>query len=431
MTAARSREYLERVVARLRRLPVETEWVEFKESNAQPDEIGEYISALSNSAALAGLPYGYLLWGVRDSDHEIVGTNFNPAIKKIGNENLDDWLLRSLRPQVNFQFLEFEIDGKQLVLLEVEAASHAPIRFKEDEWIRVGSYKKKLRDHPDHTKRLWRALEGTTFEQGIAQDSVPDEEVVQLLDYPAYFDLMNVPLPSNRSRILTALESDGLLVPSEDEQWAITNLGALLFAKDLGDFPSTRRKPLRIVQYRGGSRVETLREQQGARGYAVGFDGMIEFIMNLVPANEIIGKALRQDLPMYPRLAIRELVANALVHQDLSQSGTGPMVEIFADRIEITNPGTPLVEPERFIDAPPRSRNEALASMMRRIGVCEERGSGWDKIGFEIELHQLPAPLIELPQGSTRVTLFSQKHLRIWIRLNEFGRSICTRACDL
>lgn len=87
------------------------------------------------------------------------------------------------------------------------------------------------------------------------------------------------------------------------------------------------------------------------------------------------------------------------------------MVEIFGSRIEVTNPGAPLVEPERFIDAPPRSRNETLASMMRRIGVCEERGSGWDKIGFEIELHQLPAPLIELPHGNTRVTLFSQKPL--------------------
>lgn len=324
MTATRSRDYLERVVGKLLRLPAETDWAEFKENNQQPDEIGEYISALSNSAALSSSTYGYLLWGVRDGDHEIVGTKFTPETKKVGGENLENWLLRNLRPQVNFQFIPLEREGKRLVLLEIEAASHAPIRFREDEWVRIGSYKKKLRDHPDHAKRLWKALEGTTFEQGIAQDSVPDEDVVRLLDYPAYFDLMNIPLPTNRARILSALEADGLVVPSEDEQWAITNLGALLFAKNLGDFLSTRRKPLRVVHYKGASRVETVREQEGVRGYAVGFDGMIEFIMNLVPANEVIGKALRRDMPMYPRPAIRELVANALIHQDLSQSRGRP-----------------------------------------------------------------------------------------------------------
>ena len=104
------------------------------------------------------------------------------------------------------------------------------------------------------------------------------------------------------------------------------------------------------------------------------------------------------------------------------------MVEIFESRVEITNPGTPLIEPERFIDAPPRSRNESLASMMRRIGVCEERGSGWDKIGFEIEIHQLPAPLIELPQGSTRVTLFSQKPLREMDKAERI-RAVYLHAC--
>ena len=88
------------------------------------------------------------------------------------------------------------------------------------------------------------------------------------------------------------------------------------------------------------------------------------------------------------------------------------MVEIFDTRLEITIPGLPLVDPARFVDAPPRSRNEALASMMRRVRVCEERGSGWDKIAFEIDYHQLPAPLIETPQSHTRVVLFSPRPLR-------------------
>jgi len=109
-----------------------------------------------------------------------------------------------------------------------------------------------------------------------------------------------------------------------------------------------------------------------------------------------MGKALRKDIPMYPELAVREVVANAIIHQNFFLQGTSPMIEIFDDRMEVTNPGTPLIETKRFIDSPPISRNEKLASFMRRIGVCEERGSGFDKIVYQTEYYQLPAPEIEV-----------------------------------
>lgn len=115
---------------------------------------------------------------------------------------------------------------------------------------------------------------------------------------------------------------------------------------------------------------------------------------------------------MYPELAVRELVANALLHQDFLLSGSGPTVEIFDNRIEITNPGKPLIDPLRSVDSPPLSRNEKLGRVMRRAGICEERGSGWDKIGLEIEFHQLPALLVEVTQEHTRVTLYSHRNLR-------------------
>jgi len=412
MTPARSDDYLRGLVGELCRTPHESEWVEFKENNKSPEDIGEYIAALSNSAALVSRPFAYLVWGIRDSDHAVTGTSFKPLSEKHGNENLANWLTRLVQPRTWFQFYEVRVSSKDVVVLEIEAASTTPIRFGNDEWIRVGSYKKKLRDHTELAKELWRALQKITFDRSISLDGAGDEDVVALLDYPSYFELMGAPLPENRAGILSSLQADNIIVRADDGTWSVTNLGAILFARRLSDFPSTARKSLRVVQYRGTSRVETLREQEGVRGYAAGFKGMIEYIKNLLPANEVIGQALRKMVPMYPDLAIRELVANALIHQDFAQTGTGPMVELFEGRVEITNPGTPLVAPERFIDAPPRSRNEALASMMRRIGVCEERGSGWDKIGFEIEFHQLPAPLIELPEASTRVVLFSPRPLQ-------------------
>lgn len=115
---------------------------------------------------------------------------------------------------------------------------------------------------------------------------------------------------------------------------------------------------------------------------------------------------------MFPELAIRELVANAIIHQEFHLTGTGPMVEIFAGRMEITNPGLPLVQTDRFLDSPPRSRNEALASFMRRIGVCEERGSGVDKVVIQTEVFQLPAPLFEATDEHTRVVLFAHREFK-------------------
>ncbi len=126
---------------------------------------------------------------------------------------------------------------------------------------------------------------------------------------------------------------------------------------------------------------------------------------------------------MYPELAVRELVANALIHQDFSLTGTGPMVEVFQDRVEITNPGTPLIDTLRFIDEPPRSRNETLAGIMRRLNICEERGSGIDKVIAEVEFFQLPAPDFQVTANHTRVTLYAPK------KLSEMSQEDRIRAC--
>jgi ATP-dependent DNA helicase RecG len=152
-------------------------------------------------------------------------------------------------------------------------------------------------------------------------------------------------------------------------------------------------------------------------------EGAIAFINSQLPQNEQVGAALRREVRMYPEVAIRELVANAIIHQDFSITGAGPMVEIFTDRIEITNPGHPLVDTMRFIDSPPRSRNEALAAFMRRINVCEERGSGIDKVVSLAELFQLPPPDFTVVGGHTRAVLFANK------KLAQMDRHDRIRAC--
>lgn len=411
MTADRPADYLASLVHELCALPRETEWVEFKVNEAEAQAIGEYISALANAAALVGKAFAYLVWGVRDHDHAVVGTGFDPHAAKVGNEELESWLLRLLEPKIDFRFFSVVIDGHRVVLLEIARAARHPVRFSGQEFIRVGTYKKKLKDFPEKERALWRIFERRPFEEGIAVERATADDVLRLLDYPTYFDLLERPLPANREGILEGLEDDRLIRKCDAGGWNVTNLGAILFAKRLDAFHPLKRKAVRVIQYRGNGRTETLREQEGTKGYACGFEGLVGYINGLLPANEIIEQALRRSVPMFPELAVRELVANALIHQDFHVTGTGPMVEIFDDRIEITNPGEPLVDTQRFVDTPPRSRNEGLASLMRRFRICEERGSGIDKVVSQVEMFQLPAPLFERPDGFTRTVLFAHKPL--------------------
>ena len=410
MNGQRSSAYLNGLLHELRALPGETEWLEFKQNYGDPQEIGEYLSALANSAALVGKAAAYLVWGVRDSDYAIVGTAFDPTVAKKGNEALESWLLRLLDPKIDFRFLRLDTEAGPVILAEIARAARHPVRFAGHEYIRVGSYKKKLKDFPEE-RALWRIFDQVRFEDSVAAQRVRDEEILLQLDYPAYFHLLGVPLPDGRAAILDALQRDRLVAPCEAGGFDVTNLGAILFARNLGDFPRLKRKSVRVIEYRGKGRTEGLGEREHTKGYASGFEGLIDYVNAKLPTHEVIGQALRRTIPEFPAPAVRELVANAVLLQDFSVTGAGPMVEIFDGRIEITNPGEPLVDTRRFLDSPPASRNEALTSLMRRFDICEERGGGIDKVVEQVERYQLPAPLFEVPPGSTRVVLFARTPL--------------------
>ena len=85
-----------KLLAKLVSYPQETEWIEFKHNFHSEEEIGQRLSALSNSAALLNEPFGYLVFGIEDGTHAIVGTSFKAKRHKKGNEELEMWLLNRL-----------------------------------------------------------------------------------------------------------------------------------------------------------------------------------------------------------------------------------------------------------------------------------------------------------------------------------------------
>ena len=399
------------IIDDLRKLPAEAPWAEFKENNANAPLIGKLISALANSARMSDEHFAYVVWGVRDGTHQAVGTTFEPGTQKENNQPLDLWLAQRLQPAIDFRFETIDYHGTRLVLLTIPAASTAPVEFDRTAFVRIGNATPRLSDHPERLKALWAKLQPYAWETGVAVQFLTGDEVLLKLDYASYFDLTAQPLPDNRVGIFEKLVADRLIQPDAGGHWNITNLGAVLFAKRLSDFsPSIARKAVRFVAYDGMNRANTVTHRtDGQRGYAAGFKGLVEYIDGLLPRNEHIGKAFREEQPLYPSIAIRELVANALIHQDMTIMVAGPLIELFSDRMEITNPGKPLVSPDRFLDLPPRSRNEVLASLMRRMRLCEEQGTGIDKVIFHVELHQLPPPDFRTEGDAVRTVLFAPR----------------------
>ena len=399
------------LVNELRAQPDEMEWLEFKVNNADPEMIGLRCSALSNAARMVGRETAFMLWGIEDGSHRVIGTGFHPESEKVGNQPLQLWLAQRLQPSIAFVFREVSHPEGRVVLLEIPAATGAPVCFNGTPYIRIGSATPKLTDYPERYQTLIDRMRPYRWEGGIARQYVSGDDVLALLDYSQYFRLTKQPLPDNRQGIFEKLVADRLVVKDVGERWNITNLGAILFANRLSEFDDgISRKAIRFVAYEGKTRATTVKHRHdGQKGYAVGFEGLVAYLNDLQPKNEHIGAALRESHSMFPELAIRELVANAMIHQDMTITGAGPLIELFSDRIEISNPGLPLVQPDRMVDLPPRSRNEALASLMRRMNFCEEQGSGLDKVIELVELHQLPAPWIRAENHATQVVLYGPR----------------------
>lgn len=210
--------------------------------------------------------------------------------------------------------------------------------------------------------------------------------MLSLLNANEFFRLTRQPIPTSDEEVAAQLAHEKLIARDVGGRWNILNLGAILFADDVQSFPGIVGKVVRVIKYAGFSRSEAAVETVGNRGYAIGFDRLVEFVHRRLPTQEVIRRALRGQRPLYPEIAIRELIANALLHQNMTIPGTGPLIEIFTDRVEITNPVQPLLATERFIDLSPRSRNESLAWLMLLIPGETDHHSEMKSPPFRFEI---------------------------------------------
>ncbi len=319
----------------------------------------------------------------------------------------------ALEPALILDHAIGQYGSAKLLFVHVPESGVKPVHLRgkglEDAFIRSGGTSRKASRQEIGTLMMnsrtprWEELHVTVL--------LTDEKLIASLNVEPIFTMLEQPAISAHEEVLAWLAGERFIVREPAGGGYVTNLGAITAARKLVDFPDLSRKAPRVVVYDGLNKAKTKQEKEGTKGYAITFRGLHHFVMTLLPQSEIIEEALRAKKTVYPEIALREIIANALIHQDFSVTGAGPLIELFDDRIEVSNPGglLPSKSLDRLIGTQPESRNEHLARAFRRYKICEERGSGLLKAGLEVELYGLPP--IEFVAGSNyfKVTLHAPR----------------------
>ncbi len=391
----------------LQPIPQELNEIDWKENiSPKTDKLAQHLSAFANNPG-----GGILVFGIEDKSGNIVGVN--KQVAENTTEKLSSIGRDSLEPMVIIDHSIELYQNKPLLFIYIKESSVKPVHLKsktiEDAYIRTGGTTRKA--SRQELGGLMLNSKTPQFEELHVSKVKAEIEVLTVLDYKTIFKLLEKPIPSNIEGIVYLMEHERMIEKVDGAGYYITNFGALSAANNLSEFDQLARKRIRLIRYKGLNKNETIKEFPGSKGYAIGFEGLIDFVKQLLPSSEIIKSAFRAESAVYPEIALRELFANALIHQDFTIKGSGPVIEIFDDRISITNPGRllPTKKIERLIGTTPESRNEVLASSFRRFKICEERGSGFTKTVSAIEFYGLPPLKIEELENAFRVTMYAPK----------------------
>lgn len=353
---------------------------------------------------------GFLVFGISNADARLTGIDQAEAdtimnrLSNLGREGIE--------PPLVLDHAITTYEEMPLLFVQIKEQSIKPARRRgksiEETWIRSGGTTRKASRSEIGSLMLnsrtprWEDLRASAL-------MLPDE-IIATLDLPAIASLLERPLPGDRDELMRWLVDESI-VEADGHGYYITNFGGIAAARKLTELDTLSRKAVRVVRYRGTNKINTTEEQLDNKGYAVSFEALIRYLKSVLPHSEVIQQSLRTEVTLYPQIALRELIANTLIHQDFSITGAGPLIEIYDDRISFTSPGglLPGKRPDRLIGTTPESRNEQLASKFRQYRICEERGTGFQKVVSAIELFGMPPVQFEPLENAFRVTLFAPR----------------------
>jgi ATP-dependent DNA helicase RecG len=370
-----STEELTALLDRLRHEPHETEWLEFKENQCESQVLGEYLSALANAACLAGKPRGYLVFGIQDQTHAVVGTQFDPyAVKAKGNQDLLLWLAMGLQPNVGFEVHTLTHPKGKVVFFEVSPAWDRPVRFYGTAFIRVGTSKTELHKHPEKERAIWSRR--TDWSGQVCEGAtVADLDADALLKAREQFRIKH---PKQAAEMgdwddVTFLNKARLTVHG-----AITNAALLLLGKPEA---AALLSPAvaRISWILKDAQNRELDYEHFGPPFLLQVDRVLARIRNLNIRTLPSGTLFPQEITQYDPWVIREALHNAIAHQDYGLRGRVNVVET-PSSILLSNVGSFLPgDVDKVIrqDAPLEIyRNPLLAEAMVNLNMIDTQGGG-------------------------------------------------------
>jgi ATP-dependent DNA helicase RecG len=386
-------------------VPIELNELDWKSGlSSKTDRLAQHLCAFAN---LQG--GGLLVYGVNNdgSLFSISQTEVENTVTLLGNIAKNN-----LNTSIAIEHSIMEFGGHNLLFIHIPEQPEKPTHLRGNDIYNcfTRSAGQTVKMNKKQVQVLISQSRGVPFEEMDALTNISEEEILSKLNYQKLYELLEKNTPKNTDAILNTL-TEYHYIKKTDKIWTITNLGAILFANDINHFPDLKGRNVIVRHYNGTNNRDLERERNGVFGYAAGFEGLIDYIIKRLPKTEII-EGIRKEIPIYPKVAIREFMANALIHQDFAIDGMPITVEIFSNRLTITNPGAPLHDVNRLLDMPPRSRNEKLAQSLLLLGICERRGSGIDRAIEAIEKQKLPPVKFEKSESHTRVILFPPKELK-------------------
>ncbi|MBS0359255.1 MAG: putative DNA binding domain-containing protein [Proteobacteria bacterium] len=396
-------QFLEKSLSPLPHELNELDWKTDISSKSTPN-LAKHISAFANT-----IHGGYLVFGI-DDHGQINGVN-QKKIKDIISK-VNSIAREGVDPKTSIDHAVKTYKEKTLLFIYIKESKEKPVHLRgkglEESYIRSGASTHKM----SKQEIGWCLLKSKvpSFEEQDADTPAPVSEVLNKIDVTAFFNLLKIPLPGNVDTTIQKLEEYSLVKP-ENRQYVINNLGVLLAAQNMSHFSGHARRGVRVICYKSSSKVEAVKDKTFERGYAVGFNEILDYIQEQLPGSEVIRNAFREKVTIYPIVAIRELLANAIIHQDFSIDSTHPKVEIFSDRIEITNPGTLITKTsiDRLFGST-NPRNELFARIMYKTHICEDRGSGLIRALISIELCGLPPLKFEITDVAFKVILYAPRN---------------------
>ncbi|WP_293704320.1 ATP-binding protein [uncultured Parasutterella sp.] len=251
-------------------------------------------------------------------------------------------------------------------------------------------------------------------ERSIVASALSGSEVLEILNTEAYFRLSRMEIADNKEDQLRYLEKLDLIKKS-GSTYEIPLFSAYLLARNLSDFDRLAGKRVRIVSYGGNDNLSpAICDIEFKEGIVEAFPSVFKEVVRLIPRHEKIDSESGRRLIEFsiPQAVIREALSNAFAHQDLFSEGDGVVIEIFNNRVEITNSGRPVLDSLHFLDGGPAIKNEKIFAEMKNLGLVDGQGYGWRKIVKELESRSLPAPEIKIRENSLTVTLWFDKPLK-------------------